>query len=136
MSAIFNILNQPLEVISPKLDQRDPPVNKKNRDIIVEHIMKFQPCVQHYRREHAPHRLYIPTDVNITLMHNDYLESHSDLPCSNELNRSVISDMKISFTKLDHEECGKCEIFQQHNLNHAKNPEDTCNECQAYFFFI
>lgn len=42
--------------------------NKRKFDscsIVVEHIIGFHHEPSHYRREHAPHRLYLPSDVTI-----------------------------------------------------------------------
>ncbi|XP_039288678.1 uncharacterized protein LOC111055158 isoform X2 [Nilaparvata lugens] len=134
-TAVFNVLNQPLDVITPKPDRRGKhsPHNKIDRSVIEKHILKFNPCVHHYRREHAPERRYLPTDINIRVMHNDFIETHKNLNCSYELYRNVISEMKISFVKLGHEECERCETFQKHDVSHAKEPDEkNCLVCQNY----
>ena len=50
---------------------KHPPANKKDTKIIKDHIMSFHPCVSHYRRAHAPNRLYLPSDITVKKMYND-----------------------------------------------------------------
>ena len=42
------------------------------------HIHSFNPCISHYRREHAPNRLYLPHELTINAMHQDFLEKNAD----------------------------------------------------------
>ncbi|KAK9751726.1 hypothetical protein QE152_g4795 [Popillia japonica] len=47
----------------------------------------------------------------------------------------VVSNMKISFVKLGHEECWLCEWFDLHSkaTSHKKElPEDNCDECSKF----
>ena len=49
--------------ITPSSDKRGKhiPANKihqENQEVIINHIKFFNPSVSHYRREHAPNRLY------------------------------------------------------------------------------
>lgn len=83
--------------------------------------MQFNPCVSHYRREHAPHRLYLPSDIKIKDMYTDYLRKHPDENVSYETYRKVVTDdMNISFNKLGHEECDTCTIQDRHLETHVK----------------
>ena len=43
-----------------------------NEIFIKEHIKKYNQCISHYRREHAPNRLYLPSELSIVEMFNDY----------------------------------------------------------------
>ena len=58
----------------PSPDQRGKtvPTNKfseeKRRDIN-NHIMSYDPRISHYRRAHAPNRLYLPSELTVTAMH-------------------------------------------------------------------
>lgn len=79
-----------------------------------EHIIGFHPESSHYRREHAPHRLYLPSDVTISKMFNLFIDQKPLKPCSYEYYRKVVDKLNISFTKLGHEKCEGCEIFIQH----------------------
>ncbi|XP_062557261.1 uncharacterized protein LOC134222135 [Armigeres subalbatus] len=40
------------------------------------HINKYNPCISHYRREHAPNRLYLPSDLSVRKMYKHYKETH------------------------------------------------------------
>lgn len=40
--------------------------------VINDHIESFQPTVSHYRREHAPKTRYLPSDITIKFMHEDF----------------------------------------------------------------
>ena len=64
----------PVESTSPAADKRwkHEKKNKLDRDDISHHISKFNPAVHHYRREHAPNHLYLPSDITITDIHADF----------------------------------------------------------------
>lgn len=87
---------------------------KFDETIVVDHIMGFHPNSSHYRREHAPFRLYLPSDVTITKMHKLFVATKPVKQCSYEYYRKVVDKLNISFTKLGHEKCEQCETFQQH----------------------
>ena len=59
------------------VDQRAkrPPHNKLSEQdsrFITDHINKYNPCISHYRREHAPKRLYLPSELDVSEMYDDY----------------------------------------------------------------
>ncbi|CAG9763025.1 unnamed protein product [Ceutorhynchus assimilis] len=122
--------------LKPKIDNRGQfkRANKVNTDIIRDHIQTFNPSIHHYRREHAPLRLYLPTDINIKMMYDDFKLKHG-MNISYELYRKEVAAMNISFTKLGHEECFACETFSLHSkaTGHTKETaEDTCQECTTW----
>ena len=89
-----------------------------DKDNIRKHIMSFNPQVSHYRRAHAPNRLYLPSDINIKFMFAHYiknLESQADAVSYVSYCR-VLKEMKISFTKLGEEECETCSKHELHKL--------------------
>ncbi|CAH1110446.1 unnamed protein product [Psylliodes chrysocephalus] len=103
------------------------------RDDIKTHIMSFHPLNSHYRREHAPSRLYLPSDINITLMHNDFKEKFPNYSCSYDLYRTEVKKMNIAFTKLGNEDCEKCEEYSFHNTSHTKQSLDNdCETCKLW----
>ena len=53
--------------IAPMEDGRGKsvPPNKIDRDVIKNHINSYNPVVSHYRREHAPNRRYLDSDLTI-----------------------------------------------------------------------
>jgi hypothetical protein len=100
---------------------------KKGRDTetIKRHIMSFHPQISHYRREHAPRKLYLPSEITITDMHKDYVSKFGKISYSTYYKE--ISDLNISFTKLGEEQCEICDQFLLHSKS---NPEIQC-ECAA-----
>lgn len=108
---------------------------KFDRNLIVEHIESFRPTIAHYRREHAPERRYLPSDINITMMYNHFRLKYPNIQFSYYVYREVVSTLKISFVKLGHEECWACESFDLHSktTSHKKDGlESSCNECNTF----
>lgn len=110
------------------------PTNKIDTSLIKEHINSFEPTIAHYRRAHAPNRKYLPTDLNVTMMYNDFKIKHPTFKCSYELYRRTVQEMNISFVKLGHEECFSCEAFFLHEKesNHKRDELNDCLECKEY----
>ena len=124
--------------ITPKSDGRGktPAKNKIEREIIRTHIESFHPCISHYRREHAPNMRYLPSDISIKSMYDDFKLRHGRT-CSYDLYRMVVKEMRISFTKLGHEECEICESFNFHDRNHKKeNLDAACEMCKKWKLHI
>lgn len=119
--------------LSPKTDGRKGkiPHNKIDRTLIVQHIKTFKPSTSHYRREHAPNRLYLPSDLTIRKMHSDFKIKNPNFACSYELYREEVDKMNISFVKLGHEECEVCEHFKMHPHT-AEELDDNCEGCQFW----
>lgn len=59
---------------SPDKRGRKSPPNKLSNTHIENHIMSFNPSVSHYRRVHAPDRFYLPSDITVTLMFQDFCQ--------------------------------------------------------------
>ncbi len=78
----------------PCKDQRgkQAAVNKMDVKTLDDHIESFHPCVSHYRREHAPNRRYLPSDITIKMMHSDYPDKGN--ACSYEAYRKIIKAKK------------------------------------------
>ena len=90
------------------------------------HIKSYHPCVSHYRREHAPRRLYLPPELSITEMHNDY-KPKAQNPVCYETCRSQVAKMNIRFVKLEEEECKVCTQYNQVH-EHSDNEITNWNE--------
>ena len=108
--------------------------NNKLSDTVVnntrEHIFSYHPSVSHYRRAHAPRRLYLPPELKINDMYNDYkAEKYPKLIVSYETYRKWIRYYNIGFVKLGEEECEACEEHKQH-LGECDG--DPCNVCDAH----
>ena len=121
-------------LVAEPLKRGHPSEKKVNRTLIEEHINSFNPSISHYRREHAPLRKYLPSDINITMMHQNFLQKYPDQKISYELYRQQVNAMKISFAILGHEECWQCEIFNLHETSgHKKeNLNAECENCQNW----
>ncbi|CAG5058725.1 unnamed protein product [Parnassius apollo] len=65
------------------------------------------------------------------MMYENYCEKEPEINVSYEFYRNVVNELKISFTKLGHEECELCEKFSIHNPNTAIRHRN-CEECQEY----
>ena len=99
-----------------------------DRDRLTSHINKYNPCISHYRREHAPKRLYLPAELDIKEMYEDYKN------CMMERGHKIMSymtywrqvkEMNISFAKLGVEECEICDEFKIHISEAQKDLADS-----------
>jgi len=126
-----------LDSITPTADRRGKAPSKSaiDKGLIRAHVESFHPAVSHYRREHAPERRYLPSDVTIKTMHDDFIRKNK-IKCSYDVYRTVVKEMKISFTKLGNEECEKCTEFQLHNPLHTQELLDenreSCDQCSNW----
>ena len=119
----------PPEAMIPENDKRGKhqPINKKDKDQIYKHIRKYNPAVHHYRREHAPNRLYLPSDITVAKMHADYIATEEKI--STETYRKCVKEMNISFAVLGQEECEDCKAYLEHKKSH-KPDEEVTEECE------
>ena len=115
------------DVISP--DQRGRHVRKHkisvdDEQFLKQDIMKYKPNISHYRREHAPNRLYLPSELTVNEMYTDYKR------CAAEAGQKILSyvsywrqikQMNISFAKLGVEECELCDESKIH-INEKESP--------------
>ena len=72
--------------------------NKKPDDIsdkVTNHILSFNPSISHYRRAHAPRRMYISPEFNVSGMYKDFCTSNP-VKTYNYYNKKV-KKMNISF---------------------------------------
>lgn len=133
---IFEVLSKtPKNQLSPLSDKRGKkvPVNFIPKENIIEHILSFHPEVAHYRREHAPKRLYLPNDLNVSYMHNDFLNKYKDhKSVSYDVYRKEIKKMGISFAKLGHEECETCEEWKLHGHQEIEINCDVCSKWKSH----
>ena len=129
------LLATPSGALTPPADKRGKhaPANKKTDDtrkLITDHIQSHNPSISHYRREHAPNRLYLPGDLTITGMHKDFQEKHPDVSVCYETYRKVLDEMNISFAKLGEEECELCMIYNKHE--HDSQDSESCTKCRDW----
>ncbi|KAG5875757.1 hypothetical protein JTB14_022466 [Gonioctena quinquepunctata] len=116
--------------LQPLPNMRGKAKNKYKIDdtVINDHIESFNPCISHYRREHAPNRRYLPSDISISSMHEDFVSKHPDLKVSYEAYRVKVKAKNISFAKLGNEECEICEEAKLHE-HKQDNLQEDCEIC-------
>lgn len=89
--------------------------------------------ISHYRREHASNRRSPSEEYSIAKIHQAFVHSNETFfNCSYESFRKIFKDLKITITKLGHEECEICEMHKIHitDLSLLENHED--NKCESY----
>ena len=119
--------------IAPKDDGRGKHSTEKTVDKhrIRKHVETFNPGVSHYRREHAPNKLCLPSDISIKMMWKNYEEKYPNFYCSYNVYRSVVSkEMNISFTKLGVEQCEWCLAHEKAEHEHLS--DESCSECDRW----
>lgn len=79
------------------------------------HIESLKPWISHYRQENLCYRGYLPSDLSIIQIYNEYIKNNPQCAC--EIYRKVVKEKSISFTKLNHVEC---EIFEEIKI-HKEN---------------
>ena len=127
--------NQDPGLISTPYDQRGKhaPHNKLPDDsvkLIHDHVNSYHPAVSHYRREHAPNRRYLPPELSLKEMYEDFNAKHPNI-CKKERYRKVLKSMNISFGKLGEEECEVCTAHKAHmeNQQHVDEDMNNCSAC-------
>ncbi|KAK9700381.1 hypothetical protein QE152_g31269 [Popillia japonica] len=123
--------------VAPKPDQRGRHPNKTKIDefTISEHILSFRPTISHYRREHAPNRLYLPSDISVVKMYNDFKEKHPNFKISYNVYRLQVKKLNISFKTLGCEECFSCGTYIRHEIESKHDGNNLgCEICSAWKF--
>lgn len=136
---LMNLLaNRDPVTLVPAADKRGTTRSTENAVIlhkkISDHIDSHNPSISHYRRSHAPKRLYLSTEYSCQKMYDDFIANRNDHVCSYETYRKVLKEKNISFVKLGHEECETCREFELHNPNHSKDNLSVadCNDCKKW----
>ncbi|XP_031356311.1 uncharacterized protein LOC116180454 isoform X2 [Photinus pyralis] len=134
---IRTVLKAENNALMPLDDRRGShtPANKLDKSIVIDHINSFAPSIAHYRREHAPLRLYLPTDLNANIMYKHFQNIYGETWCSYDYYRTTLRDLNISFVKLGHEDCFVCEKSDLHfkSTDHKKNSlNEICVDCKQY----
>ena len=118
--------------ILPLPDKRGKasPTNKFSQEDLADvqaHIMSYSPSISHYRRVHAPLRLYLPAQLTIASMHKEYIEGGGK--GSYKFYRKEVQAKNISFAKLGEEKCEDCLKFQEHScVKEVGTPNDDCDD--------
>ena len=97
---------------------------------ILNHILNFHPAVAHYRSEHAPLRRYLPSELTIREMYQDYIadcEEDGLKAFSYSVYQKKVHSLNISFAKLGVEQCEDCD----EHLNHLKETAQTTDDVET-----
>lgn len=121
------------KLLIPRKDQRGKhsPANKIPSTPIRDHIKSFDPKPSHYRRSHAPNRKYLPPDLSIKYMYEDFKEKN-DINVSYEKYRQIVDSLNIGFYNLEADKCGFC---IQMDLNPTENNQKAKEEHLQQVFF-
>ena len=105
---------------------------KYDHDAVRKHIESYGPAVPHYRREHAPNRRYLPSDITIKDMYDQHIKhNEQNKTMTYNLFYQIFKTMNISMTKLGNEECETCTRFAYH-----KSACDCDTVCSKYTEYI
>lgn len=88
--------------------------------------------VFYIRREHAPNRRYLPSDISISIMFETFKSQYPDMKVSYEAYRLRVKAKNISFASLGHEECEQCEEFNLHDNHQKQNLQKDCKKCISW----
>ena len=94
------------------------------------HIASYVATLSHYRRAHAPNRLYLFPELSISEMHKNFVEDGGK--CGYHTYGKQLVANNISFAKLGEEECEDCLSFEQHLCSNETEICDICTTQQIY----
>lgn len=101
------------------------------RDQVIQHIEKYRPQVSHYRRDHAPNRRYLPSELSISEIYrtfSDELISRGEKTCSFPYFYKVFKQQNISFAVPENDLCTKC---MKHKQAHPDDDTHDCSSCSC-----
>ena len=120
------LANAQADIVAPSLRGKNPKSHAIPEDddaFINNHILSFNPALPHYRREHAPRRLYLSNEITVVEMYQDYCnecESNNVKKYSYNKYYTKIRAMNIGFVKLGIEDCELCEEYKVHVREETK----------------
>lgn len=94
---------------------------KRCRNLIVNHINSYKPCITHYRRSNAPNIKYLPRGLTVKSMFTDFISKHPG-HCKIELYRQTLKFLHISLCMPKSDVCVDCETYkmcQKENSEYA-----------------
>jgi hypothetical protein len=123
-----------LSVIPDRRGRHTPALamRQEDREAIRCHIESYKPCVSHYRREHAPNRRYLSSELTMKSMFHEFKKDHQDMKCCYETYRETVSSMNISFAKLGQEQCETCLIHERHKEDTGHGENSVCSVCLSW----
>lgn len=102
---------------------------------VTAHILSYRPAVSHYTLAHAPNRRYLPSELNITSMYDDFITKQKQAKsqvCSYRYYYEIFRSMNISFGYPCQDKCTTC---TEHNEGTEENHDchsDELPECRAF----
>ena len=135
--------------VTPDQKGHHEPKHKRQASVseaIENHIKSYGPSISHYRRKHAPNRLYLSPEFTASSMFNDFNERHPEHEIHYSTYYRAVRAMKISFVKLGEEECEMCDEHEHHLIDvHIEEVKelkktrgtslpkhDNCDKCNEY----
>lgn len=110
------------------------PTNKFPEDYcqqVKDHIESYRPQISHYKREHAPNRRYLPSDLSVREMHRQFCDKRTKengTVCSYVYYLQIFTSLNISFTQPENDLCDRCHI---HDNAHPKSEDHMCSTCNC-----
>lgn len=84
-----------LHLIQKKRSKLVPHNKYQYSYLVSEHIETYHPTISHYRREHAPNTRYLPSNINVTMMHQDFIEKYPEHSISYDFYKGKIKEKKF-----------------------------------------
>ena len=115
MKNVFKSFNTKILPSPDKRGRHDPSNKLGSEDVESKrnHILSYHPTISHYRRKHAPNRLYLSPELSITSMYKDY-NNRANSKIGYITYKEEVNNMNISFVRLGTEECEDCDLQTQH----------------------
>ncbi|GBP74606.1 hypothetical protein EVAR_49187_1 [Eumeta japonica] len=76
-----------------------------DRELLKAHVESFQPRLSLYNEELVPLKKYLPNDITVKAMYNDFREKYPSIKVSYDLYRKNIKSLNISFARRGGEDC-------------------------------
>ena len=80
---------------------------------INRHILSYHPVISHYNRKNAPHCRYLDSNLNQSIMWNDYNEK-AEVKISFSTYSSYFKKLNIGFKKPGCDGCPDCLFYEYH----------------------
>ncbi|CAH1977423.1 unnamed protein product, partial [Acanthoscelides obtectus] len=96
----------------------------RTEEIVIKHINSFNPVVSHYNLKHTPNRRFLPPDLTIKYMWQDFCNLQK---ISYDLYRRIFEKQNIGFKKPSQDECAQCLKHKVHIIRQCD--ASSCKIC-------
>lgn len=93
---------------------------KIDKTSIINHIKMYNPCSSHYRRHNTPNIMFLPRELTVKSMYEDFCLRYGNL-FSQETYRGVLKELNISLKSPISDKCEDCTTY-------ANQIENSINE--------